>query len=193
MRWTPAPWERWRGSAAGERGQRYAVAESCLALCLRLHCSPGDFGMPSGSRSTCPALPQALVSQADNPRGRVVYHDDSIVCSCSYSYITLLGGMRWWVQRARLAHPLHSVDGQSWPWGVCIILASWREASHLYSLQVIKDLAVSTPYPWLCGHFEGMDRRDPLNVGLHTTHGSWRHGPPPGWPFVRILPRLRQP
>ena len=47
---------------------------------------------------------------------------------------------------------------------------------HLYSLQVIKDLAVSTPHPWLRGHFEGTDRRDPLNVGyrqkFHVFSGS---------------------
>gem|GEM_PF-2324722 len=49
---------------------------------------------------------------------------------------------------------------------MCIILASRREESHLYSFQVIKDLAVSTPHPWLQRHFEGTDRRDPLNVGL---------------------------
>jgi hypothetical protein len=74
--------------------------------------------------------------------------------------------MRWWIQRDRLSRPLHNVDGQSQSWGVCIILASRREELHLYSLQVIKDLTVSTPHPWLQGHFEGTDRRDPLNVGL---------------------------
>src|SRR5262247_1201195 len=31
---------------------------------------------------------------------------------------------------------------------------------------VIKDLAVSTPHPWLRGHFEGTDRSDSLNVGI---------------------------
>ena len=49
---------------------------------------------------------------------------------------------------------------------MCIILASRREELHLYSLQVIKDLAVSTPHPWLRGHFEGTDRSDSLNVGF---------------------------
>ena len=51
---------------------------------------------------------------------------------------------------------------------MCIILASRREESHLYSFQVIKDLAVSTPHPWLQRHFEGTDRSDPLNVGYRT-------------------------
>ena len=73
--------------------------------------------------------------------------------------------MRWWIQRDRLSRPLHNVEGQSQPWGVCIILASRREELHLYSLQVITDLAVLTPHPWLCSHFEGTDRSDPLNVG----------------------------
>jgi hypothetical protein len=74
--------------------------------------------------------------------------------------------MRWWIPRDRLSRPLHNVEGQSQPWGVCIILASRREELHLYSLQVIKDLAVSTPHPWFRGHFEGTDRSDSLNVGL---------------------------
>jgi hypothetical protein len=74
--------------------------------------------------------------------------------------------MCWWVQHDRLSRPLHSVDGQSQPWGVCIILASRREESHLYNFQVIKDLSVSTPHLWLQCHFEGTNRRDPLNVGM---------------------------
>jgi hypothetical protein len=67
------------------------------------------------------------------------------------------------IQCDRLSHPLHSVDGQSQPWGVCIILASRREESHLYSLQ--EDLMGSPPHPWLRGHCEGTDRSDSLNVG----------------------------
>src|SRR5215472_13211350 len=70
----------------------------------------------------------------------------------------------------RLSRPLHNVDGQSQSWGVCIILASRREELHLYSLQVITDLAVSTPHPWLCSHFEGTDRRAPWNVGSTPCH-----------------------
>jgi hypothetical protein len=49
---------------------------------------------------------------------------------------------------------------------MCIILASRREGLHLYSFQVIEDLAVSTPHPWLRGHFEGTDRSNPLNMGV---------------------------
>src|SRR2546423_217539 len=30
----------------------------------------------------------------------------------------------------------------------------------------------STPHPWLRGHFEGTDRRDPLNVGWKTNQLS---------------------
>jgi hypothetical protein len=43
---------------------------------------------------------------------------------------------------------------------------------HLYSLQVIKDLAGSTPHPWLCSHFEGTDRSDSLNVGPKALSSS---------------------
>jgi len=113
----------------------------------------------------CPALPHALLGQANNPRRLVVHHDDSGVRSCAYPCTTLLGGIRWWIQRDRLSRPLHNLDSQSQSWGVCIILASRREESHLYSFQVIKDLAVSTPHPWLQRHFEGTDRSDSLNVG----------------------------
>src|SRR5262249_27917002 len=91
-----------------------------------------------------------------------------VVRSCAYPYTTLLGGIRGWIPRGRLSRPLHNVDGQSQSWGVCIILASRREELHLYSLPVITDLAVSTPHPWLCSHFEGTDRRDPLNVGYRA-------------------------
>src|SRR5262249_3322282 len=112
-----------------------------------------------------PAFPLAFWGQADNPRRLVVHHDDSVVRSCAYPYTTLLGGMRWWIPRDRLSRPLHNVDGQSQSWGVCIILASRREELHLYSLQGIKDRAVSTHHPSFRGHFEGTDRRDPLNVG----------------------------
>jgi hypothetical protein len=74
--------------------------------------------------------------------------------------------MRWWMPRDRLSRPLHDGDGQSQSWGVCIILASRSEELHLYSLQVIKDLAVLTPHPWLQRHFEGTDRRVPLERGV---------------------------
>ena len=123
----------------------------------------------------CPAFPHALLGQADNPRRLVVHHDDSVVRSCAYPCTTLLGGIRWWIQRDRLSRPLHNVDGQSQSWGVCIILASRREELHLYSLQVIKDLAVSTPHPWLRGHFEGTDRSDSLNVGQWGFHAVLPH------------------
>lgn len=116
----------------------------------------------------CPAFPHALLGQADNPRRLVVHHDDSGVRSCAYPYTTLLGGIPWWIQGDRLSRPLHNVEGQSQPWGVCIILASRREELHLYRLQVIKDLMVSTPHPWLRGHFEGTDRSNPLNVGYNV-------------------------
>jgi hypothetical protein len=114
----------------------------------------------------CPAFPRALLGQAAHPRRLVVHHDDAGVRSCAYPCTTLLGGMRGWIQRDRLSRPLHNVESQSQSWGVGIILASRREESHLYRFQVITDLAVSTPHPWLHHHFEGTDRSDSLNVGL---------------------------
>ena len=109
-----------------------------------------------------------LLGQANNPRRLVVPHDDSGVRSCSYPCTTLLGGMGWWIQHDRLSRPLHSVEGQSQPWGVGIILASGREELHLYSFQVIKDRAVSTPHPWLQRHFEGTDHRNSLNAAQNV-------------------------
>jgi hypothetical protein len=55
--------------------------------------------------------------------------------------------MRWWVQRDRLSRPLHRLEGQSPPWGMCSTLASRGEDWHLYRTQVITDLAVSTRHP----------------------------------------------
>jgi hypothetical protein len=100
----------------------------------------------------------SILDQDDNPRRLVTHDDDSDVSSCAYPYATVLDGIRWWVQRDRLSFPLHGVEDQSQPWGPCITPASGGEELHLYGTQVIKDLAVSTPHPWLQGHFEGTDR-----------------------------------
>jgi hypothetical protein len=82
----------------------------------------------------------SLLDQANNPRRLVAHDDASVVHSCTYPCATLLGGIRWWIQCDRLSHPLHSLEGQSRPWGVCITPASGGEELHLYSSQVIKDL-----------------------------------------------------
>src|SRR4029453_14573 len=82
----------------------------------------------------------SLLDKANNPRRLVAHDDDSVVHSCTYPCATLLGGIPWWIQRDRLSHPLHSLEGQSRPWGVCITPASGGEELHLYSSQVIKDL-----------------------------------------------------
>ena len=154
------------GSGAGERGQRDAVPGSCVTLCGGPHCAPGDCGMsPPESCVHVSRLPHALVGHADDPRRLVVHHDDAVVRACAFPYTTLRSGRRWWMQRDRLAHPLHNVEGPSQSWGVGIILASRREALHLYRLHVLKDLAVSIPHSWLRGHGEGTDRSDSLNVG----------------------------
>src|SRR5262245_32117172 len=100
----------------------------------------------------------SILDQADNPRRLVAHDDDSDVSWCAYPYATVLDGIRWWVQRDRLSFPLHGVEDQSRPWGPCVTPASGGEELHLYGTQVIKDLAVSTPHPWLRGHFEGTDR-----------------------------------
>ena len=100
----------------------------------------------------------SILDQDDNPRRLVAHDDDSDVSSCAYPYATVLDGIRWWVQRDRLSFPLHGVEDQSQPWGPCVTPASGGEELHLYGTQVIKDLAVSTPHPWLRGHFEGTDR-----------------------------------
>ena len=108
----------------------------------------------------------SILDQADNPRRLVAHDDDSDVSSCAYPYATVLDGIRWWVQRDRLSFPLHGVEDQSRPWGPCITPASGGEELHLYGTQVIKDLAVSTPHPWLRGHFEGTDRSFAMYVAF---------------------------
>src|SRR4029453_8157146 len=87
----------------------------------------------------------SLLDKANNPRRLVAHDDDSVVHSCTYPCATLLGGIPWWIQRDRLSHPLHSFEGQSRPWGVCITPASGGEELHLYSSQVIKDLGGPDP------------------------------------------------
>jgi hypothetical protein len=87
----------------------------------------------------------SLLDQANNPRRLVAHDDDSVVHSCTYPCATLLGGIPWWIQSDRLSHPLHSLEGQSRPWGVCITPASGGEELHLYSSQVIKDLGGPDP------------------------------------------------
>ena len=173
MRWTPTPRERWQ---APLRESAARVTPCLEAVCRCAKGRPvrrGTLGCHLDHESMCPAFPQALLGQADNPRRLVVHHDDSGGRSCAYPHTTLLGGIPWWIQGERLSRPLHSVDGQSQPWGVCIILASRSEAWHLYRLQVIKDLAVSTPHPWLRGHFEGTDRSNPLNMGYRVQEKSF--------------------
>ena len=87
----------------------------------------------------------SLLDQANNPRRLVAHDDDSVVHSCTYPCATLLGGIPWWIQSDRLSYPLHSLEGQSRPWGVCITPASGGEELHLYGSQVIKDLGGPDP------------------------------------------------
>jgi hypothetical protein len=87
----------------------------------------------------------SLLDQANNPRRLVAHDDASVVHACPYPCATLLGGIPWGIQRDRLSHPLHSLEGQSRPGGVCITPASGGEAWHLYSSQVIKDLGGPDP------------------------------------------------
>ena len=87
----------------------------------------------------------SLLDQANDPRRLVAHDDDSVVHSCTYPCATLLGGIPWWIQSDLLSYPLHSLEGQSRPWGVCITPASGGEELHLYSSQVIKDLGGPDP------------------------------------------------
>jgi hypothetical protein len=78
--------------------------------------------------------------------------------SSSYPYATVLDGIPCWVQSYRLSCPLHSVDSQSRPWGLCITPASGGEELHLHHPQVIKDFVVLTSHPQLARCFERTDR-----------------------------------
>ena len=100
----------------------------------------------------------SILDQADNPRRLVAHDDDSGVSSSTYPYATLLGGIRWWVHRDRLAFPLHGVERQSRPWGSCFTLASRGEELHPYGSQVIRDLVGLRPSSLAPRHFEGTDR-----------------------------------
>jgi hypothetical protein len=114
----------------------------------------------------------SILDQANNPRRLVAHDDDSDVSSCAYPYATVLDGIRWWVQRDRLSCPLHGVESQSPPWGVCITPASGGEEFHLYGTQVIKDLIGLSPSSLACRHFEGTDRSFPLYAAFPRSESS---------------------
>jgi hypothetical protein len=131
-----------------EPGGSYSVPGCRLSWRVGPHCSPGYFWDAFWiTRRSVQPFSVPVLGQANNPRRLVPHNDDSEVRSCTYPCATVLGGIRWWVQRDRLSRPLHRVEGQSLPWGVCITLASRGEAWHLYRAQVIADLAVSTLHP----------------------------------------------
>lgn len=108
----------------------------------------------------------SILDPADNPRRLVAHDDDSGVSSCAYPYATLLGGIRWWVQRDRLSLPLHGVESQSRPWGPCFTLASQGEELHPYGTQVIRDLFGLRPSSLAHSHFEGTDRSFALSAAF---------------------------
>ncbi len=131
----------------------YSVPGGRLSLRLGSHCSPGYFGDASWIkrrivqplRDSPSGFPLSLLDQADNPRRLVPHDDDSGVSSSAYPYSTLLDGIRCWVHRDRRSLPLHSIEGQSPPWGACVTRASRGEKLHLYDPQVIKDLFDLSP------------------------------------------------
>ena len=141
IRWTPTP--QWR-----EPGGSYSVPECRLSWRVGPHCSPGYLWDAFWiTRRSVQPFSVPILGQAPTPRRLVPHNDDSEVRSCTYPCATVLGGVHWWGQRDRLSRPLHSFEGQSPPWGMCITPASGGEELHLYSTQVIKDLAVSTLHP----------------------------------------------
>ena len=138
IRLTPAPQRRAPGGRDSVPGRR-------VSLRVGPHGSPGYFGDAFWiTRRSVQPFSVPVLAQANNPRRLVPPHDASAVRACPYPYATVLGGIRWWVPRHRLSRPLHSFEGQSPPWGVCITPASRGEALPLYRTQVIADLAVST-------------------------------------------------
>ena len=131
----------------------YSVPGHRLSLRLGSHCSPGYFGdalwikgrIVQPWRDHPSGFPMSDLDQADNPRRLVSHNDDSGMSSSAYPYSTLLGGIRCWVHRDRHSLPLHSLEGQSPPWGACLTRASRGEEFHLYDTQVIKDLVDLSP------------------------------------------------
>jgi hypothetical protein len=144
-----------------------SVPECRVPLRCGSHCSPGYFWEACWiKRRVVQPSPVSILDQADNPRRRVAHDGDSGVSSWAYPYATLLGGMRWWVQRDRLSCPLHGVESQSRPWGPCFTLASRGEALHPYGSQVIRDLFGLHPSSLAHSHFEGTDRSFALYAAL---------------------------
>jgi len=137
----------------------YSVPGCRLVLHVGSHWSPGYlWDAPWITGRVVQPFSMSMLDQAHNPRRLVAHDDESDVSSCAYPYATVLDGIRWWVQRDRLSFPLHGVESQSPPRGVCITPASGGEEFHLYGTQVIKDLVGLSPSSLACRHFEGTDR-----------------------------------
>lgn len=87
----------------GEWAVRYSVPEPRLSLRLGSYCSPGYFGMQSGSFYEMSSQPELLcfsvcftipiLGQANNLRRLVDCDDDSDINSCSYPCATMLDGV----------------------------------------------------------------------------------------------------
>ena len=131
----------------------YSVPGGRVPLRLGSHCSPGYLrdalwikaGVVQPTRGKSSPFSMSILDQAPNPRRLVAYNDDSSVSSSTYPCSTLLDGIRCWVHRDRRSLPLHGLESQSPPWGVCFTRASRGEEWHLYDTQVIKDLFDLSP------------------------------------------------
>jgi hypothetical protein len=161
------------------------------------HCAPGycwDAGwikrrVVPPERGEPSRFSVSILDQADTPRRLAPHDDDADVRACASPYATVLGGRRWWVQRDRLAFPLHGVEAQSRPWGPGVLPASGREAWPRYGTQVIKDLRGPCPSSLAQAPLRGHGSQLPPVSGspaLRVLRGDptpWRPSTPlVGWP-----------
>ncbi len=128
----------------------------------------------------------ALVDHADNPRRLAPHADDADVRACAYPYATVLDGMRWRVQRARLSFPLHGVEDPSRPWRPCVPPASGGEAWPLYGTQVIQDLVGPCPSSLAHAPFRGNGSQLPPVDGSPALRVLWGD-PTPHGPSAALL------
>jgi hypothetical protein len=173
IRWTPTPCASARRPAAERTGGQLLRSWGVFGVARRVGLSAGVLWHASwitGRRVQPFSL--SVLDQADTPRRLVAHHDGSVAHSCTSPSATVLGGMPWWIQGDRLSGPLHRVEGQALPWGMCITPASGGEELHLYTPQVIKDRYGLNPSSLAVRPFRG--------------NGS-QLSPVPGFPRLRVL------
>ena len=162
MRLTPSFLWTLAGPVWRERVGSYSVPGGGLPLHVGLHCPPGYFGMPPGSReevsslSPCPFWAKPLTHVG-------LFHITTVQKCIRVPIpmqLCLTGfpsGFRVTAFQARFTALIGSPCC-----GACASLRHLEERNYTSTTPKLSRLAVSTSHPWPVGHFERTDRSCPL-------------------------------